>query len=472
MCYKRTIKVKNMYKVVKGKPCESKGRKATGASRHITDVCQPAAALRVEETLEPRVSFFCVHNGNALYKNRRYQVKRVDLMNRSAVPMETKYRFLYNQTPIAVLLVNQWGMVSEANPAAERLFGLSASLLPGREVRSLLVPAAVPCSRQEWELDDKGMPILQGQFDLVVEGASKRIIAQSETLDTEEGRSQCAILQDISEWAKAEEERVRLDYYNERIRKALAGDEFMLHYQPQVNARSGAIVGAEALIRWKDPVKGLIGPDAFIPLAEKSGAVLDIGYWVLDSACRQLTEWRDQGLPPVRMSINLSACQLTDPLFPGKLKEALEYNRLDPSRLCLEITETAALRSEQEAAQICREISKLGVRLIIDDFGMEYSSLSLLRKVDADMIKIDRSFVKDMLHEERDRTIVNAIIALSHGLGKRVIAEGVEAEPQRISLEALGCDEIQGFHISRPVEPGDFAQLLDKNGCGFQKRHA
>ncbi|WP_248930164.1 EAL domain-containing protein [Paenibacillus hamazuiensis] len=243
------------------------------------------------------------------------------------------------------------------------------------------------------------------------------------------------------------------------IREGLERGEFTLHYQPQVAIRTGEIVGAEALIRWHKQGVGMIPPGEFIPLAEETGVIADIGYWVLQTVCRQIRVWSESGLPPICISMNLSAKQFLDPGFPAHLSDTLARTGIDPSLLCLEITERTALTDESYSLQLCRDIIGLGVKLSIDDFGTGYSSFSLLKQLSVDSVKIDRSFIKDMAQDESDRAIINAIIAMSRSLGKKVIAEGVEHEDQWNMLRMMECDEVQGYYVSKPLTAADFGHF-------------
>lgn len=237
----------------------------------------------------------------------------------------------------------------------------------------------------------------------------------------------------------------------ENVRKELAEGRFRLNYQPQIDISSGKITGVEALIRWESPERGNVPPGEFIPLAEETGAIVEIGYWVLDTACEQLKNWMNKGIPPLQMSINLSAKQFLDLQFPVRLIDTLERTGIDPRLLCLEITEHTAMTNEEYSLNICEQILNMGVKLSIDDFGTGYSSLSLLKNLSVHSIKIDRSFVKDMLADENDRAIIKAIIAMCHNLGKRVVAEGVEVLGQWEMLKDFGCDDIQGYFVSKPL---------------------
>ncbi|MGG2198306.1 EAL domain-containing protein [Paenibacillus validus] len=256
---------------------------------------------------------------------------------------------------------------------------------------------------------------------------------------------------------REEQERFRMDGW---IRKGLKQGEFALHYQPQVDMESGRVTGAEALIRWHHPEEGLIPPNEFIPLAEESGTIVDIGYWVLDTACEQLRKWMEAGYAPLCISINLSAKQFLDPKFPDVLADTLNRTGIEPSLLCLEITERTAMLDKGGCADICREIMSFGVKLSIDDFGTGYSSLVLLKQLPVHSIKIDRSFVIELETNDSDRAIIIAMIAMSHNLGKKVVAEGVEELGQWNMLARLGCDEVQGYFASRPLPADEFVRFL------------
>ncbi len=241
---------------------------------------------------------------------------------------------------------------------------------------------------------------------------------------------------------------------------ALRRGEFVLHYQPQVDIASGRIVGAEALIRWQHPEDGLIPPGRFIPLAEQSGHIVDIGEWVLNEACRQARAWRDEGLPPLVVAVNLSALQFKRSRVDELVAEALALAGLPPACLELELTESILLQDVATTMQTLQALKATGVHLSIDDFGTGYSSLSYLKQLAVDKLKIDQSFVRDMLTDEDGASIVRAIIQLGHTLQLTVIAEGVETEAQLAFLGGSGCDEVQGYLLGRPLPADGFAELL------------
>ena len=243
------------------------------------------------------------------------------------------------------------------------------------------------------------------------------------------------------------------------IRRALERDEFLLHYQPQVNLQSGNIIGLEALIRWQDPEAGLIQPAHFIPLAEETGLIDPIGEWVLGAACRQYKSWRLNGTP-LRMAVNLSARQFRQKNLVQQIAKALSTSGLKPNHLTLEITETVLMQNAEATTATLNELSAMGIELSIDDFGTGYSGLSYLKRFPIDSLKIDRTFVRDVITDPDDAAIVSAIIAMAHRLGIKVIAEGVETEEQMAYLRTRQCDAIQGYYFSRPVPADEFAKLL------------
>jgi diguanylate cyclase (GGDEF)-like protein len=246
----------------------------------------------------------------------------------------------------------------------------------------------------------------------------------------------------------------------EGLRGALERDEFILHYQPKVDLATGAIVGAEALIRWTSPERGLVSPAQFIPIAEDSGLIVPIGRWVMRRACEQASEWASAGLPITTMAANVSAMEFQNDGFVDGLTSILADTGLDPSSLELELTESVLMKHADAAATILQALRERGVQVAIDDFGTGYSSLSYLRKFPIDALKIDQSFVRQITDEEGDTGIVTAVISMARSLDLRVIAEGVETPEQLTFLKAHECDEAQGFWFSRPVPAMEFASLL------------
>jgi diguanylate cyclase (GGDEF)-like protein/PAS domain S-box-containing protein len=244
------------------------------------------------------------------------------------------------------------------------------------------------------------------------------------------------------------------------LRSALLHDEFELYYQPQVDLETGAVVGVEALIRWRHPSMGMVRPDRFINLAEETGLIVPIGAWVLRTACRQSRAWQHAGLGPVRIAVNLSARQFAEPNLVREIARVLDETGLSAACLEVEITESLVMGDVESAIRTMRELKQMGVQLSIDDFGTGYSSLSYLRRFPVDVLKIDRSFVRDIPFSEDDAALVAAIIELARGLRMRVIAEGVETEAQLDYLRRRGCDEVQGHVYAQAASGAEVERIL------------
>jgi diguanylate cyclase len=251
----------------------------------------------------------------------------------------------------------------------------------------------------------------------------------------------------------------RLELQNS-LRIALARDEFVVHYMPQLDVKGGRIVSMEALVRWNHPTLGLVPPSDFIPLAEESGLILPIGERVLRTACAQSRQWQQAGLPPIRVSVNFSARQFQHQNPVALVTRVLRETGLPPGHLELEITESAVMKDANAALGTLRALKETGVRLAIDDFGTGYSSLSYLRSFPITSLKVDRSFVREVTSRSDDAAIVTAVIAMAHSLKLKVIAEGVESAAHLEWLHARDCDEVQGYHFSRPVPADAAARLL------------
>ncbi|AGI25973.1 putative bifunctional diguanylate cyclase/phosphodiesterase [Pseudomonas sp. MT3] len=244
------------------------------------------------------------------------------------------------------------------------------------------------------------------------------------------------------------------------LREALARSELHLVYQPQVDYRDHRVIGVEALLRWQHPTQGWVAPDLFIPLAEQNGSIFSIGEWVLDQSCRQLRDWHDQGFDDLRLAVNLSTVQLRHNALPRVVSNLLQMHRLPPRSLELEITETGLMEDISTAAQHLLSLRRAGALIAIDDFGTGYSSLSYLKSLPLDKIKIDKSFVQDLLLDDDDATIVRAIIQLGKSLGMQVIAEGVETVEQEAYIIAQGCHEGQGYLYSKPLPARELTLYL------------
>ncbi len=246
------------------------------------------------------------------------------------------------------------------------------------------------------------------------------------------------------------------------LRRAVENEEFILHYQPVIEAASGRVVAAEALIRWEDPDVGLTMPDRFIGLAEETGLIAPVGEWVLTEALRQTKAWHDEGFPDLAIAVNLSNKQIKRGMDKAKVENILALTGFDPAKLTLEITETLVMEDTEHNTAWMAELRQMGIRFSIDDFGTGYSSLSYLKRLPADSIKIDRSFIKDLFEKGGEKPLVEAMIAMAHSLNLKVTAEGVEEIRHVEFLESQGCDYLQGFYFSRPLTVEAFRAVLDE----------
>jgi diguanylate cyclase len=244
------------------------------------------------------------------------------------------------------------------------------------------------------------------------------------------------------------------------FRRAISEEQFELWYQPKISMGTGRVVGLEALIRWRHPERGLVPPVEFIPLAEETGLIVPLGAWVIRTACRQNKLWQDIGMPKLRIAVNVSAAQFRQPTLLRFISDVLQETQLDPDCLELEVTESVVMYNPEETALTLGKLREMGIHISIDDFGTGYSSLSYLKKLPIDTLKVDRSFVKDIIANGDDAAIVRAIVALAQTLKLNIVAEGVEDQAQFAFLSAIGCDEYQGYYFSRPVQPHDIVQML------------
>jgi EAL domain-containing protein (putative c-di-GMP-specific phosphodiesterase class I) len=254
------------------------------------------------------------------------------------------------------------------------------------------------------------------------------------------------------------------------LRRALERNEFLLHYQPKVDIGSGRITGVEALLRWQQPVQGLIPPAQFIQLAEETGLIVPIGEWVLKTACTQNKAWQQQGLAPVRVAVNLSPRQFAQKNLLEDIARVLKQTGLDPAYLELEITESVVMNNPEQAVILLNRLKAFGIHFAIDDFGTGYSSLNYLKRFPLNTLKIDRTFIRDLPGDSDDAAITQAILAMAHSLRLGVVAEGVETAEQMRFLLDNHCDEIQGYYFSRPQPANDIAPLLRDYATDGKKR--
>ncbi|HET7774901.1 MAG TPA: EAL domain-containing protein, partial [Azospira sp.] len=257
------------------------------------------------------------------------------------------------------------------------------------------------------------------------------------------------------------ETAARLELQN-RLQRALEKQELVLHYQPQFDLASGRIIGAEALLRWQDPLRGLVPPGAFIPVAEDTGLIVPIGEWVIGEACRELRRWHEAGATDLSMAVNLSPVQFRRSHLVEITARALQENRLPAECLEFELTESLLMREDAAILDTLSALKGLGIKLSIDDFGTGYSSLAYLKRFAVDKLKIDQSFVRDLCCNPDDEAIVHAVITMARNLKLRTVAEGVETHEQAQMLRRFSCDEVQGYHFGRPMPAADFQALLGR----------
>jgi diguanylate cyclase (GGDEF)-like protein len=247
------------------------------------------------------------------------------------------------------------------------------------------------------------------------------------------------------------------------MRRGLKRKEFVVYYQPQLDANTGEILGVEALVRWQHPERGLILPGEFIPLAEETGLILDLGEHVIRTVCTQAKRWAKKEFPLKRVAINLSAHRFRESQSMEPIHNILSRTGCEPSNVQFEITESALMENREAASEMLNALREMGASIAVDDFGTGYSSLSYLKRLPIDVVKIDRSFIRDITEDHNDRAIVSTVVAMAHGLGLTVVAEGVETEEQLALIRELGCDAWQGFLFSKAVPPEELEALVAKH---------
>lgn len=282
---------------------------------------------------------------------------------------------------------------------------------------------------------------------------------------------------DVAMYAAKEKGRGGYNFFNEsmnkrsfdkltlenHLRKAINRNEFTIYYQPKVEIETRKLIGAEALLRWNHPTKGLIAPAQFIPVAEETGLIKPMGLWGFHAVCKQSMEWQKIGLPPVPIAVNLSAVQFQQSDLTDKIIQILMDTGMNPKLIEVEITESTIMQNEEDAGKVLMRLKELGISISIDDFGTGYSSLCYLKRFTLDSLKIDRSFIKHLNTDPEDRAITTAIISLARHLGMKVIAEGVEEQEHLKFLTELGCDQAQGYFFSPPLPADEFLEYLSKN---------
>ncbi len=249
--------------------------------------------------------------------------------------------------------------------------------------------------------------------------------------------------------------------FESALRLALARDELVLHFQPKVDVATNRVLGLEALVRWMHPVRGLVPPNDFIPLAEECGLIVRLGHWVIEHSCRQIRDWRDAGLKSPPVAVNLSARQFADEDLVAKIENAMARFGVTPAEFEVELTESVLMSDPERASEVMTRLRQIGIRISIDDFGTGYSSLSYLKRFPAQTVKIDRSFISGLPDNSDDSAITEAVIAMAHSLGLNVVAEGVETQAQLRELHKMGCDEVQGFLLGRPMSAAELAHRLE-----------
>jgi diguanylate cyclase (GGDEF)-like protein/PAS domain S-box-containing protein len=339
-----------------------------------------------------------------------------------------------------VVLLTDLAKAEDAAFVAQKMLDVLAPpcLLAGREV----LPAA-SLGIALYPRDGENMQELMMSADKAMYAAKQAGRGQYRFFDPEMNRA-------ATDWLEVGAE----------LHYALERNEFELHYQPKVDLKSGAITGVEALLRWRSPQLGLVPPNKFIPILEETGLILEVGEWVIARACRQARLWREQGLPPLRIAVNLSPRQFQQRNLAERIRTLIDQPDFLPDYLELEITESMVTQNVERAIATLKELRLLGVHIAIDDFGTGYSSLAVLKRFPVDCLKVDRSFVRDIPDDADDMAITRSVILLAHSMGLSVVAEGVETEAQRAFLVECGCDEMQGFLFSKPLPAAELAALF------------
>lgn len=361
------------------------------------------------------------------------------------------------------------GSITFMNPTAEAVTGFTKQEAVGKHVENIFRIPEDEYSKTIMDIRSfiktMSTEVVTARTYIITKNNTKKYVSGSLTSitnDFNEFIGVVLVFEDITAYAEAA--AAREDSMEAALRRAIENEELVLHYQPKVDSKTGELSGMEALVRWHHPEKGLIYPSDFIPLAEETGLIQALDEWVLRKACSQLKKWKDQGYKNLRLSVNLSAWQFRYRHLPDTVAAILKETGIDPSCLELEITETVAVDNMNSAVDILNALTELGVCISIDDFGSGYSSLRYLNSFSINYLKIDKSFIADIPENKNTFAIVKAIIEIAHNLKLKVIAEGVETKEQLAALQRLGCDEIQGFYISKPLTAHEAEALLNSPG--------
>lgn len=357
------------------------------------------------------------------------------------------------------------GSITFMNPTAEAITGFSKEEAFGKALESIfrIVDDRERANVRQF-IKYMNTEVLTIKTNILTANNSNKMIISSLTSiinDFNEFIGVVLVFEDITE---KEEIAAAIDAPKiDELHHAIERGELLLHYQPKIDVKTGELMGMEALVRWQHPKKGLIYPKDFIPHAEKTGIINELDEWVLRTSCNQLKHWNELGYKNIRLSVNLSGWQFRYRNLPETVAAVLEETGIDPSCLELEITETVAIENMKSAVNILSKIIEMGVNISIDDFGTGYSSLNYLKHFPINYLKIDKTFIADIAENKNTRSIVKAIIEIAHALNLKVIAEGVETKKQLTALQRLGCDEIQGFYVCKPLSVKEAENHMKKN---------
>lgn len=447
---------------------------------HLRDMTEQKQALQ-------QLRHFAYHDPLTGLANRRAIIEKLDELLR--VPMGPRY-----VTAVFFLDLDRFGMVNSTygHQFGDRLLVRIADRLreitrpgdsvarPGADKYTLIFPYlnGAPAVEQLAArlLEAIRTPVEMDSHEVFLTGSLGIVVVPDEPTDSERILRDGDLAMQLAKDEGGNQARVYDDALKERfadrlvvansLRRAVERDELVVFYQPKIDLVTAEIVSCEALVRWQHPEWGLTGPFRFIPVAEATGQIYEIERWVLRAACRQSRHWRENGYPDLHVGVNISANQFTKPNFPDQVQATLDETGLAPAGLELEITETAAMSDIDKAMPVLVRLREMGVRVSIDDFGTGYSSLAYLQKLPIHALKIDRAFVQYCDRSMEDAQITTSMITLAHNLKLRTVAEGVETRDQLRMLRDLGCDEVQGYLLGKPMPADAFSERLTQPGIG------